>query len=104
MRKAVVLALACAALVVLLAAPALAARDPFDPIVTSQDVATTSTTTTTTTTSGQPAVIGVPADATSDSMPTTGSDVSGWLVLSYALTVAGGAALVLARNLRPTRI
>jgi hypothetical protein len=103
-RRTIAAALASAALVVLLAAPAAFAKDPFDPVVTSQDVTGTTTTSTTTTTGGQPPVIGVPDDAISDSMPTTGSDLSGWLVLAYALLVAGGAALVVARALRPARL
>lgn len=102
MRKGFAVTLLVVAFVLLAAAPALATKDPFKPIVTSG----TSTTSTQPSTTGQdePAVIGVPAEnPTSESMPPTGSDVSSWLVLSYALVVAGGAAWVLARTLRPAR-
>lgn len=86
----------------LLGAPAHATKDPFKPLVTSQDVTdSTSGTTTTTEAPGQPAVIGVPEEPTTESMPTTGSDVAPWLVLAYALVVTGGGAVVLARTLRP---
>jgi hypothetical protein len=102
-RVAAALLLASLVLVVLVAAPALA-KDPFEPLVTTQTGDTSTTTTTTDTTAGQPAVIGVPEDATSESLPTTGSDVSGWLVIAYGLVVAGGAALVVGRMLHPTAL
>ena len=101
MRKALAVVIAVIAVAIVLAAPALA-KDPFEPLVTTQDAGTGSTTTTTGS-DGQPAVIGVPDDATNDSMPNTGSDVSSWLVLSYGLVVAGGVAYVLGRTLRPAR-
>jgi hypothetical protein len=105
MSKGFAVTLLAVAFVVVVVAPALATKDPFKPLVTS-GTSTTSTTTTQPSTTGQdePAVIGVPEEnPTSESMPTTGSDVSSWLVLSYALVVAGGAAWVLARTLRPAR-
>ena len=101
MRKALAAVIAAAAIVLVLAAPALA-KDPFEPLVTTEDASTN--TTTTTGSDGQPAVIGVPGNATNDSMPNTGSDVASWLVLSYGLVVVGGAAYVLSRTLRPTSI
>jgi hypothetical protein len=104
MRRAIAFGLVSAALVIAFAAPALA-KDPFDPVITSDDVTTTSgDTATSTDTSGQPAVIGVPSDTVSDTMPTTGSDVSVWLVLAYGLAVTGGVALVLARTRRAARL
>ena len=89
-------------LLIALAAPALA-RDPFDPVITSQDVADSGTTTSTVT-DGQPAVIGVPADVMSETVPTTGADTSSWLVAAYALIVMGGVAVIVSRNLRPARL
>jgi hypothetical protein len=102
MRKVLTAFVAAAVLVILLAAPALA-KDPFEPLVTTQDASNT-TTTTTTTANGEPAVIGVPANTSSESMPNTGSDVSTWVVLSYVLVVAGGVGIVLGRTLSPARV
>jgi hypothetical protein len=102
-KLAAFLILACS-LLVLAAAPALA-KDPFEPLVTTEDAATGSTTGSTTTGStDDPAVIGVPDTPADESMPNTGSDVSSWLVLSYALVVVGGAAVVVSRTLRPARL
>jgi hypothetical protein len=107
MRKGLAIALLAAAFVLLLAAPALATKDPFKPLVTSGS-ATNDTTDGTDaapiTGQDEPGVIGVPEDdSEGESLPSTGTDPSGWLVLSYALVVAGGATLVVSRTLRPAR-
>jgi hypothetical protein len=98
MRKVVALTVGIFAIVILLASPALA-KDPFEPQVTTQDVNNDSATGGTTDTNGEPAVIGVPSNPTTESMPNTGSDLSSWLVLSYGLVVVGGAAYVVGRSL-----
>ena len=101
MHKGIATAVLAAAFVMLLAAPALAAKDPFKPLVTS-DTATT-TEPGSTAPNPAPAVIGVNPNPISETMPTTGSDVSSWLVLAYVLVVAGGVALVVARTRHPAR-
>jgi hypothetical protein len=107
MRKTVALAFLTGVLVLLLAGTA-AAKDPFEPLVTTDT--STAAPGTTGTTGEEPAVIGVNpntdsnADSISDSMPSTGSDTSPWFVLAYGLLVAGGAALALSHTLRPARL
>ena len=99
MRKSIAVLLTALAAVVLITAPALALKDPFDPLV-EPDSTSGSTTTGSTTTVDEPAVV---TDDTpfSDGMPNTGADTASWLVLSHVLVVAGGAALVLAWSRRP---
>ena len=87
---------------VLMAAPALAQRDPFDPLIdpNAATVDTTSggTTTTTDTTGGSS--VFRPTDG-SDELANTGSDVSPWMAIAYTLIVMGSGALVLARMYQP---
>lgn len=99
MRKSVlvvVLALVC---LLLLAGPALAQKDPFDPVIDpNAGTGTTTTGTTGTVTTGQ-------TDPTepvgSDALANTGPDVQPWLVIAYGLVVLGSTALVVARLQRP---
>ena len=93
MRKAIGVVLAGLSLLLLTASPALALRDPFDPVV-KPDSAGTGTTTGTTTIE-EPDVT-TNENPFSDGMPNTGADTAPWLVLSYVLVVLGGAALALA--------
>lgn len=101
MRKVAVAIVLAVALTILVGAPALATKDPFKPLVTSEQAATTTTTgaTTTTTTAQEPAA---PTQPLSESVPNTGADVATWLVVAYGLVAAGAGALVLARTLRPS--
>lgn len=85
------LIIACVGLV---ASPALAQRDPFDPVIdVNAGVAPTSVGTTIANGNGsvQPAV-------GSEGLATTGANVSSWLSIAYMLFVAGGAALVLSHQ------
>ena len=100
MHKAIVTALAAVALVVALAAPAFALRDPFDPAITPETETSTTDTTGTTTEADEPTVINN-ENPFSDGVPATGVDTSSWLVVSYVLVVVGGAAIVLGRTIRP---
>ena len=99
MRKVLALLLVALATLLVLAAPALAFKDPFDPVVTSDtDPATTGTVDEPAV--DEPAVVngGTPF---SDGVPNTGADTSSWLVLSYVLVVTGGSVMLLGRVLRP---
>jgi hypothetical protein len=88
------------------AAPAFAQRDPFEPLVTENTSSTVDDT-------GNP-VGGSPnedsnvSQPTDDSgaLPTTGSDIDGWLAAAYLLVAAGAAAVVVAKthSPEPTRI
>ncbi|HEY7874479.1 MAG TPA: hypothetical protein VIG64_05080 [Actinomycetota bacterium] len=98
MRKVIGVALVAVSVVLVTAAPAVALRDPFDPIVTSDDQ--TATGSQTTTTVEEPEVVSG-GNPFSEGIPNTGADTSSWLAISYILVVFGGAAVVLARTLRP---
>lgn len=86
----------------LMATPALAQRDPFDPLIdpNAPTVGTTggSITTTTDTTGGSS--VFQPTDG-SDALANTGSDVSPWMAIAYTLIVMGAGALVVARMYQP---
>lgn len=97
MRIAIVIAWSLVSLA-LLAAPAAAQRDPFDPVIDPNATVVTTTGTTTTTgtgtgtdtTSVQP---GVGADRLAD----TGGDVAPYVVIAYGLLVVGAGAVYLAK-------
>ena len=96
-KLAVLVALAIASLV-LIAAPAFAQRDPFDPVIDPNAVpvvtgATTTDPTTTTTT--------VPPNVGSDELANTGADVAPWLAISYGLVAMGAGAVVISRMYQP---
>ena len=85
-----------------MAGPALAQRDPFDPVIdpnASTVDTTTGGTTTTADTTGDPSIF-QPTDG-SDALANTGSDVSPWMAIAYALIVLGVGALVLGRMFQP---
>lgn len=94
----------------LLAGPAAAQSDPFDPVIDPNAAVTTTTGTTTTgttttgtgttgtgTTSVQPGV-------GSEALANTGADVSPYLVIAYALVVVGAGALYVAKLHAPRPI
>ena len=108
-RFLVVLVVALTALVAL-AAPALALRDPFDPVIdltpdTAGGVA-----------SGDGAADGAngSGDGTagdgatsnpgvqSDAFPNTGADTTGWLAIAYVLLASGGALVIFSRMNSPS--
>lgn len=96
MRRSVALAFAAGVIVVIVAAPAMAQRDPFQPVI--------DTSGTTTTTGEAPATVGegeVPLPAQSETLANTGADTQAWFVAAYALISVGAAAVVLSRMLAP---
>jgi hypothetical protein len=97
-RKTIAAVVAALVTVLLLAAPALALKDPFKPIVDPQ--AETGATTAPGSTIDEPAVTG-DENPFSEGMPNTGADTASWMVLAYVLLVGGAAALVLAWTRRP---
>ena len=102
MRRMTVLALVVMTCIGVMAAPALAQRDPFDPVIDPNAPAVTTggtTTTTTTDTTGGSQVF-QPTDG-SDALANTGSDVSPWMAIAYSLLVLGAGALALARMYQP---
>ena len=98
MRKMALLGLLVITCLALAAAPAYAQKDPFHPVI-DPNAATTGSTTTTTTTGGDttftPPVIG------SEGLANTGTDVTPWLAIAYALVVLGAGTLVLTRMYQP---
>lgn len=104
MRKLLIGSLLGLMLVLVAAAPALALRDPFDPVI-SQAELTGGTGTGTTTGDGT----GTTGDGTgttnggtevsggADQMANTGSETEPWLVAAYALIAVGAGAVVLSR-------
>lgn len=97
MRKLLVVALAAGALVLAAASPALAQRDPFDPIVDPNSGTAPSGSADSTETTEEP----VFAPSEPESMPNTGSDPSSWLAIAYALIVMGAGTIALAKIYRP---
>jgi ABC-type Na+ efflux pump permease subunit len=100
MRKVLAVALVALASLLLMAAPALALRDPFDPVITSDSESSTTGSSETSSTVDVPTLT-TDENPFTDGVPTTGVDASSWLVVSYLLVVFGAAAIVLARTLRP---
>jgi len=83
------------------AAPAMAQRDPFDPVIDPNAPTGTTTGTTTTTTDGtNGSPVFQPTDG-SDVLANTGSDMSPWLAIAYSLILLGAGALVIARMQQP---
>jgi hypothetical protein len=95
-------------LVMIVAAPAFAQRDPFEPLVTKDTSSNAGDT-------GNS--VGGSAENNTDSnenqpandsgaLPTTGSDIDGWLAAAYLLVALGAAAVVVAKtnSPEPTRI
>lgn len=100
MHKLIVILTLVAACVLLVAAPALAQRDPFAPVIDPN--AATTTTTTTTTGSTDTAPFDDQSSGDSGALSNTGSDVSPLLVIAYGLLVLGATAVLLVRINAPT--
>jgi hypothetical protein len=98
-RKAFAVVLAGLVLSLFAAAPALALKDPFEPLVTEAEPGAT-TNGSTTTTVDEPTLT-TDENPFSEGMPNTGADTTSWLVVAYLLVVAGGAALTIAWARRP---
>lgn len=97
MRKLLLMATLACALTIAAAAPAMAQRDPFEPLV-DPNAGTTGTTTDSGTTGAEPDPF---QENGSDGLPNTGGDPSPWLVIAYGLVALGAGALVLAKISRP---
>lgn len=99
MRKLVIGSLLGLMLVLVVAAPALALRDPFDPVISqAQLTGGTGDGTGTGDTDGTGTDgTGTEVSAGADQMATTGSETEPWLVAAYALIAIGAGAVVLSR-------
>ena len=95
MRKFIVIATLVGSALVVGAAPAVAQRDPFAPVIDPNAATTTTTTTSTGATDTTP--FGDQTSVDSGALSNTGSDVSPMLVVAYGLLVLGGTAVMLAR-------
>lgn len=95
-RKVVVAALAGALLALLVAGPALAQqRDPFEPLVEESQSTAPASPEAAADEPAEPVLERAPTG--SESLPTTGGDVSPLLGAAYVLIVIGGASLALAK-------
>jgi hypothetical protein len=102
MRRAFVLSVCAAALLVAAASPALAQKDPFDPLVTEDTTGATDTTAPTETDiTVDPGDGADPAPPADEPMPDTGTDPSRWLAIAWLAIAAGAGLVMLARILRP---
>ncbi len=105
MRKVVIGSLLGLMLVLVVAAPALALRDPFDPVISqTQLTAGTGDGTGDGTGTGTGDTDGTGTDGTgtevsagADQMATTGSETEPWLVAAYTLIAVVAGAVVLSR-------
>ena len=98
MATLVSLALIC---LVLGAGPALAQKDPFDPVI---DPNTSTTTTTDTTGSVGGGSTTFQPSVDNEGLANTGAGISGWLAIAYCLVVLGGGAIVIAKMYQPQPI
>lgn len=103
MRKLLVGSLLGLMLVLVVAAPALALRDPFDPVISQAELTggtgdTTGGDGTTTTGDGTGTTDGgTQVSGGADQMANTGSETEPWLVAAYALMAIGAGAVVLSK-------
>jgi hypothetical protein len=106
-RRAVVTFAAGMLLVMIAAAPAFAQRDPFEPLVTKDTSSSVDNTgnSSGSTNNNQDSNENQPS-TDSGALPTTGSDIDGWLAAAYLLVAAGAAAVVVAKtnSTEPARI
>ena len=79
-----------------MSAPALAQRDPFDPVI-DPNAGTVTTDGGTGTTTGTDDGTGVPDEIGSEAIANTGADVAPFLVVAFTLVALGGIALAWAR-------
>jgi hypothetical protein len=104
MRKLLLAVVMGATLVVMMAAPAFAIRDPFDPTIdltpetASAGGDTGAQVDTGDTGDGGATVDGQVDDVGSEGLAATGADTEPWLVAAYGLIVAGAAAVALSKN------
>lgn len=100
MRKLLLAVVMGATLVVMMAAPAFAIRDPFDPAIDlTPDTAPAGDTGAQVDTGDGGATVGPQVvDNGSEGLAATGADTEPWLVAAYGLIVAGAAAVALSKN------
>ena len=105
MKRFLIALIAALSALVVLAVPALAQRDPFEPVIdltADTGGATTSDGVTDDGNgSGNPTVPSNPG-AQSDAFPNTGANTTGWLAIAYVLLASGGALLVFSRMNAPS--
>lgn len=113
MRKLVIASLLGLFLVLTMAAPALAIRDPFDPVISQAELSGTTGEGTATTGDGT----GTTGDGTgtetggatvvdqngADAIATTGSNTEPWLVGAYALIALGAGAVLISKVNAPAK-
>lgn len=104
MRKLLVSALFGLVMVVSFAAPALALRDPFDPVISQAELSGSADGTGNGTGDTAGDGTGGNGDGTtaldengSEGLATTGADIEPWLVAAYTLIAVGAGAVALAR-------
>ena len=85
---------------VLVATPALAQRDPFEPLIDPNASTVGTGGTTTDPGTSDPATTFEPVNG-SEVLANTGSDVSPWLAIAYSLIALGAGAVVIARMYQP---
>ena len=95
MRALISIVVATVAVVLVTAAPALAQKDPFDPLVTEADV--TGGETTGATEEDDAGAVDQPAGR--ESLPNTGADTTSWLGVALALMAAGAGIVAAVRVL-----
>ena len=107
MRRAVLTMAAGALLVMIVAAPAFAQRDPFEPLVSKNTGSNVSDTGNSVdgSANNEDSNESQPSND-SGALPTTGSDIDGWLAAAYLLVALGAGAVVVAKTNgpEPTRI
>ena len=104
MKKFLGTALAALAIVLVVAAPALAQRDPFDPVidltVDTSGAGASDPDGTGTAGTGDTDPTSNP-DARADVFPNTGADTSGWLAIAYVLLASGIGLVVFSKTMSP---
>jgi hypothetical protein len=99
MKKLAALIPPALVLLALMAAPAFAQRDPFDPLIDPNAAPAVTTGTTTTDTSTTTTT--VPPNVGSDELANTGADVAPWMAIAYGLVAMGAGAVVIGRMYQP---
>lgn len=101
MRKMTIIVGLALLVLTLMAAPALAQKDPFHPVI---DPDAGTTVVTDPAAGEQVSTPELPPNVGSDSLAETGMDVSPWLAIAYTLILVGTGSVVIARMSRPEPI
>lgn len=104
MRKLLIASLLGLFLVLTMAAPAFAIRDPFDPVISQAELSGSGSGGDGTGTTGDGTQVGTGGDGTTvlgnngaDGMANTGAETEPWLVTAYALIAVGAGAVALSK-------